>query len=208
VGAVLNRHKVGKHFDYGASDSDLRFTRKAEEIAAEAALDEIYVLRTSLAEPAMAAAEAFRAYKSLSPVERFFRSTKTVDLEVRPVFHWTDPRVRAHVFLCMLAYYLEWHMRRAFAPMLFDDHDRLAGEALRNSPVAKAQPSPAAKRKATTKHSEAGQPVCSFRSLLRHLARLTRNTVRFGHNHIATLFAAPTAIQQRAFELLGIALQT
>lgn len=208
VGAVLNRRKVGKHFDYRATDTDLRFARKAEQIAAEAALDGIYVLRTSLPQNAMAAADVVRSYKSLSRVERFFRSTKTVDLEVRPVFHWTDPRVRAHVFLCMLAYYLEWHMRRALAPMLFDDHDRAAGEALRNSPVAKAQPSPAAKRKATTKQSEAGQPVCSFRSLLRHLACLARNTVRFGHDQTTTLFTAPTPVQQRAFELLGITLQT
>jgi hypothetical protein len=99
-------------------------------------------------------------------------------------------------------------MRRALAPMLFDDHDRAAGEALRNSPVAKAQPSPAAKRKATTKQNEAGQPIRSFRSLLRHLACLTRNTVRFGRSQTATLFTAPTAVQQRAFQLLGIALQT
>jgi len=208
VGAVLNRRKVGKHFAYSATDTDLRFAHKTEQIAAEAALDRIYVLRTSLAQPATAAADVVRAYQSLSRVERFFRSTKTVDLEVRAVFHWTDPRVRAHVFLCMLAYYLQWHMRRALAPMLFDDHERAAGEALRNSPVAKVQPSPAAKRKATTKQSEADQPVCSFRSLLRHLACLTRNTVRVGHDQTTTLFTAPTAVQQRAFELLGVARQT
>src|SRR5206468_5498696 len=106
----------------------------------EAALDGIYVLRTNVAADRLTTADAVRAYKSLSRVERAFRSLKTVDLELRPVFHWVAPPVRAHVLLCMLAYYLEWHMRQARAPMLFDDHDRAAGEARRDSPVAKAQP--------------------------------------------------------------------
>jgi hypothetical protein len=137
-------------------------------------------------------------------IERAFRSLKTVDLEIRPVFHWANPRVRAHLFLCMLAYYLEWHMRQVLAPILFDDHDRAAGEALRSSPVAKAQPSPAAKRKVKTKRTDDGLPVHSFRTLLADLATLTRNTVRLGSAHLMALLATPTPIQQRAFDLLGL----
>jgi hypothetical protein len=126
---------------------------------------------------------------------------KTVDLDIRPIFHWVSPRVRAHVFLCMLAYHLEWHMRQALAPMLFDDHDRQAGEALRSSPVAKAQPSPAAKRKAKTKRTDDGLPVHSFRTMLADLAKLTRNTVRWASALTTALLATPTQIQQRAFNL-------
>jgi hypothetical protein len=148
-----------------------------------------------------------RAYKSLARVERAFRCLKTTDLDIRPIFHWVSPRVRAHVFLCMLAYYLEWHMRKALAPMLFDDHDRPAGEASRSSPVAKAEPSPAATRKARTKRTDNGQPVHSFRTLLADLATLTRNTVSCGKAPQMALFARPTEIQQRALDLLGVKLQ-
>ena len=148
VGAVLNRRKVGKHFDVTITDDQLSFTRDHAAIAKEAALDGFYVLRTNVPADALNTADTVRAYKSLASVERAFRSLKTVDLDIRPIFHWVSPRVRAHVFLCMLAYHLEWHMRQALAPMLFDDHDRVAAEALRSSPVAKARPSPAAKRKA------------------------------------------------------------
>ena len=119
-----------------------------------------------------------------------------------PIFHWVSPRVRAHV--CMLAYHLEWHMRQALAPILFDDHDRPAGEALRSSPVAKAKPSPAAKRKANTKRTDDGLPVHSFRTLLADLATLTRNTARWANAPAMALLASPTQIQQRAFDLLGV----
>lgn len=204
VGAVLGRRKVAKHFQIAITDHDLRFSRDTASIAAEAALDGIYVLRTSVPAANLSAADTVRAYKSLAGVERAFRSLKTVDLDLRPVFHWTAPRVRAHVLLCMLAYYLEWHMRQALAPMLFDDHDRAAGEALRASPVAKAQPSPAAKRKAKTKRTDQGMPVHSFRSLLADLATLTRNTVRFGHTKTFPVLATPTHIQRQAFDLLGL----
>src|SRR5204863_8611202 len=122
-------------------------------------------------------------------------------LELRPVFHWATPRVKAHVLLCMLAYHLEWHMRQALAPILFEDHDRDAGAALRASPVAKAQVSPAAKRKAKTKRTDDALPVHSFRSLLQDLATLTRNTVRFARAASFPLLATPTAIQRRALEL-------
>ena len=165
------------------------------------------MLRTSLSPDQLDAADTVRAYKSLAHVERAFRSLKSLDLAVRPVFHWTEPRVRAHVFLCLLAYYLEWHMRGALAPLLFDDHDRAAA-AQRGSPVAPAEVSPAARRKAATQLTNTGEPATSFRSLLRHLACLTRNTVRLGRAHSTTLFSAPTTLQQRAFDLLAIKLST
>jgi hypothetical protein len=202
VGAVLGRRKVAKHFQITITDTELRFGRDEAAIAAEAALDGFYVLRTNVPQDALSAADTVRAYKSLAHVERAFRSMKTVDLELRPVFHWAAPRVRAHVLLCMLAYDLEWHMRRALAPILFDDHDHAAGEALRASPVAKAQSSPAAKRKAKTKRTDDGLPVHSFRTLLDDLATLTRNTVRFGRAATFPVLAKPTEIQRRALELL------
>jgi len=208
VGAVIARRKMAKHFHLDITDTDLTFAREDAAIAAEARLDGLYVLRTSLPPDRLDAVGAVRAYKSLARVERAFRSLKTVDLEVRPVFHWTEARVRAHVFLCLLAYYLEWHMRQALAPILFDDHDRAAGLAQRVSPVAPAEVSPAAKRKAATKLTQTGEPVVSFRSLLRHLACLTRNTVHFGRGHPTTLFASPTTLQQRAFDLLAITAPT
>jgi hypothetical protein len=204
VGAVMGRRKMAKHFRITITDRDLSFTHDHAQIAAEAALDGIYVLRTNVPAESLSTADAVRAYKSLARVERAFRSLKTVDLELRPVFHWAAPRVRAHVLLCMLAYYLEWHMRQTLAPMLFDDHDRPAGEALRASPVAKAQPSPAAKRKAKTKQTDDGLPVHSFRSLLADLATLTRNTVRFGRAATFPVLATPTEIQRRALDLLGL----
>ena len=201
---MLHRRKVAKHFQIEITDGALSFTRHQAAIAAEAALDGFYVLRTSVAANALDAADTVRAYKSLANVERAFRSLKTIDLDIRPIFHWATPRVRAHVFLCMLAYHLEWHMRQALAPMLFDDHDRAAGEALRPSPVAKAQPSPAARRKAKTKRTEDGLPVHSFRTLLADLATLTRNLAKLAGAPVTVLFAKPTPIQQRAFDLLGV----
>ena len=204
VGAVLGRRKVAKHFGIAITEDDLGFARDEQAIAAEAALDGFYVLRTSLPAATLDAATTVRAYKSLARVERAFRSLKTVDLEVRPIFHWAAPRVRAHVLLCMLAYHLEWHLRQALAPILFDDHDRGGAEARRASPVAKAQPSPAAQRKATTKRTDDGLAVHSFRSLLADWATLTRNTVRFGRGATTELLATPTPLQQRALDLLGV----
>jgi len=204
VGKVIGRRKVGKHFDLTITDDSLSFARDHAAIATEAALDGFYVLRTNVPAAVINTADTVRAYKSLARVERAFRSLKTTDLDIRPIFHWASPRVRAHVFLCMLAYYLEWHMRQALAPMLFDDHDRAAGEALRSSPVAKAEPSPAAKRKAKTKCTDDGQPVHSFRTLLADLATLTRNIVRCGNAPEMALLARPTQIQQRALDMLGV----
>lgn len=204
VGAVLGKRKVGKHFRLEIGDGDFSFTRDQPQIAQEAALDGIYVLRTSVPAEELAAPQAVLAYKSLARVERAFRCLKTVDLELRPVFHWSAPRVKAHVLLCMLAYHLEWHMRARLAPILFEDHDRDQGAALRASPVAKAQVSPAAQRKAKTKRTDDGLPLHSFRSLLDDLATLTRNTVRFGRATTFPVLATPTTIQRRALELLGL----
>jgi Transposase DDE domain len=205
VGAVLDRRKVAKHFDKTITDEDFSFTRKQAEIDAEARLDGLYVLRTSLPKTnGLTPGEVVLAYKSLSRVEQAFRSIKTVDIEVRPVFHYAGDRVRAHVFLCMLAYYLEWHLRQRLAPLLFDDHERAAAQAQRVSPVAKAEVSAAAKRKAKTKHTDDGLPVHSFRSLIADLATLTRNQVRFGSGDSFAMLASATGLQQRAFTLLGI----
>ena len=162
VGAVLDKHKMAKHFDLTIADDRFAFARKSEQIAQEAALDGLYAVRTSLPEETLADEAAVKAYKSLSMVERAFRCLKTVDLHVRPIHHWLGDRVRAHVFLCMLAYYVEWHMRARLAPMLYDDDDRAAAEALRESPVAKAQRSPAALAKSATGRTADGVPVHSL----------------------------------------------
>jgi Transposase DDE domain len=205
VGAALKRNKMAKHFTRTIADDDFTFTRNDATIAAEAKLDGVYVLRTPVPREALDAEATVRSYKALSTVERAFRSCKTVDLEVRPVYHWNADRVRAHVFLCLLAYHLEWHMRQALAPLLFDDHDRAAARTRRRSPVAKATVSPAAQRKAAIKRTEHGHPVHSFRTLLTDLATLTRNTVRFATGLHATVLATPTALQKHAFDLLAVA---
>jgi hypothetical protein len=204
VGTVLNRKKMAKHFTRTITQDDFTFARNDATIAAEAKLDGVYVLRTPVPQSELNAEATVRSYKSLSTVERAFRSCKTVDLEVRPVYHWNEDRVRAHVFLCLLAYHLEWHMRQALAPLLFDDHDRAAAEAQRRSPVRKAKVSPAAQRKAASKRTADGHPVHSFRTLLTDLATVTRNTVRFGSDMEATVLATPTPLQQHAFDLLGV----
>ena len=207
VGAVLDKHKMAKHFTLDITDNHLAVARKTEEIAAEAALDGIYVVRTSLPATVLDDPTTVRSYKSLSLVERAFRCLKTVDLQIRPIYHWLADRVRAHVFLCMLAYYLEWHMRRRLAPMLYDETDKEAAEALRSSVVAKAERSPAAVTKQTTGRTEDGLPVHSFRSLLADLATLTRNTLvtAIDPEGAFTLTARPTPLQQKAHDLLGLA---
>jgi Transposase DDE domain len=208
VGAVLGRRHMAKHFQISIADDAFSFAKNPLSIAAEAALDGIYVVRTNLPAEHSDAAAAVRAYKSLSGVEHAFRSLKTVDLELRPVFHWTASRVRAHVLLCMLAYYLQWHMRQSLAPMLFDEPDPAGREAQRTSPVARAEPSPAAHRKAARKRTDPADgeplPVHSFHTLLSDLATLTRNVVRLGRDHLTAILATPTRTQHRAFDLLGI----
>jgi hypothetical protein len=204
AGSVLGRRKVAKHFRLTISAETLGFVRDEEAIAREAALDGFYVLRTSVAAKDLDAGATVLAYKSLAHVERAFRALKSIDLEVRPVHHRLAGRVRAHVFLCLLAYYVAWHLRRKLAPVLFEDHDRKAAAAGRPSPVAAAQVSPAARAKARTRHTDDGQPVHSFRTLIADLATLTRNTVRFGDNLPMTVLSRPTPFQQRALDLLGI----
>jgi len=207
VGAVLDRHKMAKHFTLDIADNRFGFARKTEEVAAEAALDGIYVVRTSLPATVLDDPTTVRSYKSLSLVERAFRCLKSVDLQIRPVYHWLADRVRAHVFLCMLAYYLEWHMRQRLAPMLYDDTDKDAAEAQRASVVAKAARSPAAITKQSTGQTEDGLPVHSFRTLLADLATLTRNTLltAIDPERPFTLSARPTALQHKALDLLGLA---
>ena len=206
VGAVINTHKMAKHFDLEITDTSLHFARKTAQITEEAATDGIYVVRTSLPVTMLDDAQTVRSYKSLSMVERAFRCIKTVDLHVRPVYHWLEDRVRAHVFLCMLAYYLEWHLRKLLAPILFDDTDQDAAEALRRSVVATAQRSPAAVTKQTTGVTPDGLPVHSLRSLIADLATLARNTVvtAITPKLPLTVLTRPTAVQRRAFELLAL----
>jgi transposase len=206
VGEVLNTYKMKKHFALDITDTTFSFARKTTEIAAEAATDGIYVVRTSVPQASLNDADTVRSYKSLSLVERAFRCIKTVDLHVRPVYHWLADRVRAHVFLCMLAYYLEWHMRQRLAPMLFDDTDKEAAEAQRRSVVAQAQRSKAAVKKQTTGLTPDGLPVHSFRSLLHDLATVARNTIitAISPHYPLTVLTRPTPIQQKAFDLLGV----
>ena len=207
VGAVIDRRKMAKHFALTITDTSFAFARRSAEIAAEAALDGLYVVRTNLPAAALDDAATVRSYKSLSRVERAIRSIKTVDLHVRPVYHWLPERVRAHVFLCMLGYYLEWHMRQRLAPMLYDDDDKEAAEALRPSVVAKAARSPAAVAKQTTGRTPDGLPVHSFQTLIADLATLTKNTVEIATapGIPFTLTARPTPIQKKALDLLDSA---
>ena len=208
VGAVIEQHKMRKHFDLTITGQSFSFARKTAEIAAEAATDGIYIVRTGLPADVLDDAATVRSYKSLSQVERAFRCIKTVDLHVRPIYHWLADRVRAHVFLCMLAYYLEWHMRQKLAPMLFDDTDKEAAEAARASVVAPAQRSSTAIRKQTTGITPDGLPVHSFRTLLADLATLTRNTIvtAIAPALPLSVLARPTLVQRRAYELLELAL--
>lgn len=203
IGRVLGKFKMGKHFIYDIADDTFVYHRNEESIAHEAALDGIYVIRTSVAAAELDADDTVRAYKGLAVVERAFRTTKTVDLHVRPVYHRLEDRVRAHVFLCMLAYYVEWYMRQDLSSILFDDDDKATAEALRRSIVSPAQRSPRAKAKAINKRTTRGEPVQGFRKLLGDLATLCKNKVRIGG---ATFdkYTTPTPLQRRVFELLKV----
>ncbi len=206
AGKVVGKHKMAKHFELDIEDDAFGYRRKPESIAAEAALDGLYVVRTSLPAGELDAEGAVRAYKRLSAVERAFRSLKTVDLKVRPVFHRTADRVRAHVFLCMLAYYVEWHMRARLKPLLFDDHDPAAAAAARASIVAPARVSEAAREKARSKRTADGLPAHGFRTLLGDLATVARNRVapRLPGAEPFDILTRPTALQREAFKLLGV----
>ncbi len=209
VGKVIGKYKMAKHFDCTIAKASFSYRRKAESIAAEAALDGLYIVRTSLPETELNAEQTVLAYKSLSAVERAFRSFKTVDLKVRPIYHYTATRVRAHVFLCMLAYYVEWHMRQQLKPLLFDDEEPAVAQAQRTSVVAPAQVSPSAKNKARRKRTADGRPVHSFRSLLGHLATITKNRVvaQVPGAEPFEVITRPTAHQNEAFKLLGVRLK-
>jgi transposase len=198
VGAIANQFKVKKHFALEISDERFAFARKSEQIAAEAALDGIYILRTNVSQDKLEAPELVRSYKQLAQVERGFRTLKGPELEIRPVHHRLEDRVRAHVFLCMLAYYLTWHLREAWAPLLFNDDKPTS----KTDPVAKSSRSPSALRKAQSRRTDTGEPVHSYKSLLAELATLTRNTIRLPQT-TATFekLAEPTATQARALEL-------
>ncbi len=205
VGRVLNKYKVGKHFALEIGDKNFHFRRLEDQITAEAALDGIYVIRTGVPKKQMSAADAVRNYKALAHVERAFRSLKTLDLKVRPIHHRLEGRVRAHIFLCMLAYYVEWHLREVWRELLFADEDQ-AAKAHRD-PVAPAKRSAAAQEKATTHTRANGAPVHSFRTLLEELSTLVRNTCRMlGAAAPSATFESlttPTSLQRRAFELIN-----
>jgi transposase len=209
AGRVLGRFKMGKHYILHIEDDGFRYERRPDSIDREKKLDGIYVIRTNVKAEAMSAPEVVRGYKQLSNVERAFRSLKTVDLKVRPIHHRMADRVRAHVFLCMLAYYVEWHMRRKLAPLLFEDDDKEAAQQRRDSVVKPARRSPSADKKAATKHNEEGLPVHSFRSLLADLATLTLNRIQPGDPDLPAFqkLSNPTLIHTEAFSLLGVKLQ-
>jgi hypothetical protein len=203
VGKVISRHKTGKHFAVTVTDDSLTVTRRQDRIDAEAALDGFYVLRTPVPAGELDAPAVVAAYKNLKYVERDFRHIKSDDLDLRPVFHRLEERVRAHVLICMLACYLTWHLRRAWAPLTFTDEN----PPVPHNPVAPARRSAAAQAKASGQHDPAGQPYRSFRGLLEHLATLTRNQVRYtGTQAAIPMLTEPTSTQRQAFELIGAAI--
>jgi transposase len=206
VGKVMGRFKMAKHFKLAIADNQFHYERDQQAISAETAIDGIYVVRTNVAAKRLPAEQVVRSYKRLATVERAFRSLKTIDLHIRPIHHHTAERVRAHVLLCMLSYYVEWHMRRALAPILFDDDDKPGGDALRSSVVAPAQRSARALAKAHTQRTSDGQPVHGFTTLLRDLATIAKNHV-LPKTPDATPFdmvTRPTPHQKRALDLLSV----
>ena len=203
VGKVISKYKTGKHFAIAITDTSLSVQRRQDQIDAEAALDGFYVLRTPVPAAELDAPAVVTAYKNLKYVERDFRHIKSDDLDLRPVFHRLEERVRAHVLICMLACYLTWHLRQAWAPLTFTDQDPPAPD----NPVAPARRSAAAQAKASYQHDPAGQPYRSFRGLLEHLATLTRNQVRYtGTRATIAMLTEPTSAQREAFNLIGAAI--
>ena len=200
MGKVISTYKTAKHFEVTITDTTLAVARKQDQIDAEAALDGFYVLRTPVPAAELDAAAVVTAYKNLKYAERDFRHIKSDDLDLRPVFHRLEERVKAHVLICMLACYLTWHLRRAWAPLTFTDEHPPAPD----NPVAAARRSAAAQVKASCQHDPAGQPYYSFRGLLEHLATLTRNQVRYAGTQVTiAMLAEPTSAQRQAFELIG-----
>ena len=206
MGREADRRKVGKHFDIVVGDNEMKWERNEEKIRAEAALDGIYIVRTSLGESDIGAEQAVSAYKDLSTVERAFRLMKTTSLRVRPIYVYSENHVKGHLFLCVLAYYLEWHLRRKLAPVMFEDDDREEAREKRSGPVESAEVSDSTKRKSGTKRTREGFRVHSFRTLMEDLGTLSLNEVTPPGNpeHRLYITAEPTALQRRAFKLLGI----
>jgi hypothetical protein len=203
VGKVISTYKTGKHFEITITNDSQAEQRRQDKIDAEAALDGFYVLRTPVPAAELDAPGVVTAYKNLKYVERDFRSIKADDLDLRPVFHRLEERVRAHVLICMLACYLTWHLRRAWAPLTFTDQN----PPEQDNPVAPARRSPAAQAKASDQHDPAGQPYRSFRGLLDHLATLTRNQVRYTGTQVTIpMLTEPTSAQRQAFQLIGAAI--
>jgi len=209
AGKVLNHYKMGKHFQLQIEDASFSYQRKQANIEKEESLDGIYVIRTNVSAEVLSSEQAVRNYKSLSGVERAFRSLKTVDLHVRPIHHRQPDRVRAHIFLCMLAYYVEWHMRQDLAPLLFDDDDPAAAEKLRPSVVAPAQRSAAAQHKVHSKRTQDDLPVHSFQTLLGDLATIVSNRVqpKEASTPAFDIITTPTVLQQCALDLLRVPLR-
>ena len=209
AGKVLNRYKMGKHFQLRIEEDSFHYERRTANIEREESLDGIYVIRTSVSKEVLSSPQVVASYKSLSGVERAFRCLKTVDLQVRPIHHRLPDRVRAHILVCMLAYYVEWHMRQLLAPLLFDDDDKPQAQNARTSIVAPAQRSPAATLKTRTRRTSDGLKVHSFQTLLADLATVVKNRIQPTDNTIPpfNLITQPTAIQQRAFDLLGVTLR-
>jgi transposase len=205
AGRVLGRFKMGKHFTLTIDDGLFVWARREASIRREADLDGIYVVRTSEPPDRLSAPDAVRTYKRLLLVERAFRCLKGVDLLVRPIFHRTEDHVRAHVLLCMLAYYVEWHMREAWAPLLFQE-EQLDQQRQQRDPVAPAQPSPSARHKKSTRRTSEGSPVHSFKTLLAELALRCRNTCHVKSDPASrfTMLTEPSPLQARALQLLGV----
>lgn len=206
AGKIQGRYKMAKHFAFTIADGVFQWTRREDSIEQEAKLDGIYVIRTSESKERLTAEDTVRRYKSLAQVERAFRCLKGIDLLIRPIRHRTEERVPAHIFLCMLAYYVEWHMRQALAPILFED-DRLEEERKRRDPILPAKPSESAKRKKATHRTEDGFPVHSFETLAAELATRCRNTYRLKSEDSGLTFkqvSDPTPLQARAYQLLGL----
>lgn len=206
VGKIINRHKMGKHFELVIGDNEFSFTRKEESIKREAALDGIYVIRTTEPKENISAEDTVRAYKNLSQVEWMFLCMKSIDILVRPIRHRDENRVRAHIFLCMLTYYVQWHMRKALAPLLFDDEE-LDENRKKRDPVAPAKASLSAKRKKARRRNKDGLPIHSFDTLLAELGTRCKNACRYNHGYpdlTVVRYTKPTPVQEQAFDLLDM----
>jgi transposase len=209
VGKVINSKGVGKFFEVNITESSFSYARKAELIAQESALDGVYIIRTSVKTEVLNTVETVRAYKGLANVEQAFRSYKTIELKVRPIYHRLADRVKAHVFLCMLAYYIEWHMRKSLSPLLFDD-EKVVEETDSLNPVThRYQRSKKAQDKAASKKTEERLPVHSFQTLMDDLGTIVKNTIKSNCSEVPLSFekiTQPTPVQQKALDLLSVSL--